>query len=91
MLEILAMRGLSLFSALLACAVAWAALAGSADWRQALAKGLFALLLGALALLAWRRPNGRTARARQRILRLVAILLDDKLRREWAESSCGEL
>lgn len=87
MLEMLAMRGLSLLSALLACAVAWAALAGSADWRQTLAKGLFALLLGALSLVAWRRPNSRKARARQRILRLVAILLDDERRREWAEST----
>ena len=87
MLPILAMRALALLSALLAILVASSVAAGSGSWRQALAKILFALLLLALARLAWKQPLGRAERARRRVLRLVAIALSPELRRTWSEST----
>ena len=87
MLPILAMRALALLSGLLAIVVASSAAAGSRSWLQALAKVLFALLLLALARLAWMLPRGRAERARRRVLRLVALVLSEDLRRTWAEST----
>ena len=88
MLETLALRALALASIVLAGAVAWSALASEGeDWRRLLARALFAALLLWLARLAWRRPQGRAARVRRRVLRLVGVLARPELQREWAESS----
>ena len=89
MSETLVMRALSVLSLALAGIVAWSLLAAGAgqDWRQALAKAAFALVLLALARLAWRRPLGRSERLRRRVLRLLAVLARPELQSEWREST----